>query len=403
MTLTTRSKLAQPVSRRAVLGGAAAAAAVSTLNAPFVLAQPARLKIGLMLPYSGTFAALGNNITDAIMLAINEKGGKLGGRDVQWVRLDDESEPSKGAQNANKLIVGEKVDILVGTVHSGVAAAMVQVAREENATLIIPNAGVGAATGALCSPNIFRTSFSNWQPAYAMGKVAGERKHQNVVTITWKYAAGEESVQGFKDGLAAGGGKVSKEIWIPFPNDEFQAHLTEIASLRPDAVYTFYAGGGAVKFVKDWDAAGLKGRIPLYGPGFLTDGVLKAQGASAEGLETALHYVEDLPNAKNRQFSADFKKTTNRDVDVYAVQGYDTGQLLVQGLEAVKGNAGAKRELYAAMKAAKIDSPRGPWTFSKSQNPVQDFYLRKVVNGENKYQSVAVKALDDPSAGCKMA
>jgi branched-chain amino acid transport system substrate-binding protein len=280
---------------------------------------------------------------------------------------------------------------------------MVQVAREENATLIIPNAGVGAATGALCAPNIFRTSFSNWQPAYAMGKVAGERRHQNVVTITWKYAAGEESVQGFKDGLAAGGGKVSKEIWIPFPNDEFQAHLTEIASLRPDAVYTFYAGGGAVKFVKDWDAAGLKGRVPLYGPGFLTDGVLRAQGAAAEGLETTLHYVEDLPNPVNQRFKADFKKTTNRDVDVYAVQGYDTGQLLVQGLEAVKGNAGAKREFYAAMKAAKIDSPRGPWTFSKSQNPVQDFYLRKVVNGENKYQSVAVKGLDDPSTGCRMA
>jgi branched-chain amino acid transport system substrate-binding protein len=395
--------MARPISRRAVLGGAAAAAAASTLSAPFVLAQGARLKIGLMLPYSGTFAALGNNITDAIMLAVNEKGGKLGGREVQWVKLDDESEPSKGAQNTNKLVVGEKVDILVGTVHSGVAAAMVQVAREENATLIIPNAGVGAATGALCAPNIFRTSFSNWQPAYAMGKVAATLGHKNVVTITWKYAAGEESVQGFKDGYAASGGKVSKEIWIPFPNDEFQAHFTEIASLRPDAVYTFYAGGGAVKFVKDYEAAGLKGRIPLYGPGFLTDGVLKAQGAAAEGLLTTLHYVEDLPNPKNQKFSADFKKMTNRDVDVYAVQGYDTGQLLVQALDAVRGDARAKRELYAAMKGAKIDSPRGPWTFSKSQNPIQDFYLRKVVNGENKYQSVAVKALEDPSTGCKMA
>lgn len=398
---TTRSKLARPVSRRAVLGGAAAAAAASTLPAPFVLAQPARLKIGLMLPYSGTFAALGNNITDAITLAVNEKGGKLGGRDVQWIKLDDESDPSKGAQNTNKLVVGEKVDILVGTVHSGVAAAMVQVAREESATLIIPNAGVGAATGALCAPGIFRTSFSNWQPAYAMGKAAADLKHKNAVTITWKYAAGEESVNGFKQGF---GGQIMKEIWVPFPNDEFQAHLTEIASLKPECVYTFYAGGGAVKFVKDWEAAGLKGKIPLYGPGFLTDGVLKAQGAAAEGLLTTLHYVEDLPNAANKRFTAEFEKMTKRPVDVYAVQGYDTGRLLVEGLAAVKGDAKAKKELYAAMRSVSFnDSPRGAWKFSRAQNPIQDIYLRKVVNGENKYQGVAVKGLEDPATGCKMA
>jgi branched-chain amino acid transport system substrate-binding protein len=403
MTTNTRSKMVQRFSRRAVLGGAAAAAAASAFPAPFVLGQGAPIKIGLMLPYSGTFAALGQNITDAIDLAVKEKGGKLGGREVRYIRVDDESDPAKGAANANKLIVGEKVDILVGTVHSGVAAAMVQVAREENATLIIPNAGVGDATGKLCAPNIFRTSFSNWQPAFPMGKVAAELGKKTAVTITWKYAAGEESVQGFKDGFTAGGGRITKEIWIPFPNDEFQAHLTEIASLNPDCVYTFYAGGGAVKFVKDYAAAGLKDKIPLYGPGFLTDGVLRAQGPAAEGLLTTLHYVEDLPNAMNQKFKADFQRATNRAVDVYAVQGYDTGQLLVLGLDAVKGDASAKRNLYAAMKAAKISSPRGDWTFSKSQNPVQDFYLRKVVNGENKYQSVAVKALAEPSNACNMA
>ncbi len=402
MVTTTRSKMAVPVSRRTLLGGAAAVAAASALPAPFVLGQGARLKIGLMLPYSGTFAALGNNITDAISLAINEKGGKLGGREVQFVRVDDESEPSKGAANANKLIVGEKVDILVGTVHSGVAAAMVQVAREENTTLIIPNAGVGDATGKLCAPNIFRTSFSNWQPGFPMGKAAAEMGKKTAVTITWKYAAGEESVQGFKDGFIAGGGRIMKEIWIPFPNDEFQAHLTEIASLNPDCVYTFYAGGGAVKFVKDYAAAGLKDKVPLYGPGFLTDGVLRAQGPAAEGLLTTLHYVEDLPNPRNVKFKEDFKKATTRDVDVYAVQGYDTGQLLVLGLDAVKGDAAAKGNMYAAMKRAKISSPRGDWTFSASQNPVQDFYLRKVVNGENKYQSIAAKALAEPTQSCKM-
>src|SRR6185437_4535920 len=95
--------------------------------------------------------------------------------------------------------------------------------------------------GPICAPNIFRSSFSNWQLGYAMGKVAGERGAKKVATITWKYAAGDESVEGFKDGLKASGGEVVKELTLPFPNVEFQALLTEIAATKPDAVYAFFA------------------------------------------------------------------------------------------------------------------------------------------------------------------
>ncbi len=128
-----------------------------------------------MLPYTGTYAALGKNIDEAVRLAVGEQGGKLGGREVEYVVLDDESEPAKGAENANKLVTRDKVDFLIGTVHSGVAMAMVKVATDNDTMLLIPNAGAAAATGAACAPNIFRTSFSNWQPGFAMGKVAAGR------------------------------------------------------------------------------------------------------------------------------------------------------------------------------------------------------------------------------------
>src|SRR6266513_5889 len=83
----------------------------------------------------------------------------------------DESKPAKAPENANKLIKRDNVDVLVGTVHSGVALAMAKVARDTNTLLVIPNAGADELTGALCAPNVFRTSFSAWQPSYAMGKV----------------------------------------------------------------------------------------------------------------------------------------------------------------------------------------------------------------------------------------
>jgi branched-chain amino acid transport system substrate-binding protein len=380
---------------------AVVAAALITGIAPAAHAQN-KVKVGFMLPYTGTYAALGNAIENGFRLYVQEQGGKLGGREIEYFKVDDESEPSKAVDNMNKLIKRDNVDVVVGTVHSGVVMAMAKVAKDTNTLLVIPNAGARAVTGPMCAPNIFRASFSNWQPGYAMGKVAGEQGKKKVVTITWKYAAGDESVQGFKDGLKASGGEVVKDLTLPFPNVEFQALLTEIAATKPDAVYAFFAGGGAVKFVKDYAAAGLSKTIPLYGPGFLTDGTLEAQGDSAQGLLTTLHYADGLDIPKDKTFRAAYQAAYKSAPDVYAVQGYDSAQLLGIGFSAVKGDVAKRSELVAAMEKAKIDSPRGTFTLSKSHEPVQDIYLRKVEGTQNKYVSVAVKGLADPSPGCKM-
>jgi branched-chain amino acid transport system substrate-binding protein len=379
----------------------AAVAALCLLGAPRAEAAE-KLKIGLMLPYSGTYASLGNAITNGFKLYVDENGGKLGGREVEYFAVDDESDPAKAPDNANKLVKRDKVDVLVGTVHSGVALAMAKVARDNNTLLIDPNAGAGDLTGPLCAPNFFRTSFTNWQPGFAMGKVAAEQKKKTAVTFTWKYAAGEESVNGFKEGFEAGGGKVIKAMTLPFPQVEFQSYLTEIASLKPDVVYVFFAGGGAVKFVKDYAAAGLKSSIPLYGAGFLTDGTLEAQGAAAEGLLTTLHYADGLQYPKDKAFRAAYAKAHKTDPDVYAMQGYDAGQLLDAGLKAVKGDLGKRKELVAAMESAHIDSPRGAMKMSRAHNVINDIYLRKVEGKQNKLVGIAAPMLADPARGCKM-
>ena len=378
-----------------LLAAGAAPTAVQAQTAP-------KLKVGLMLPYTGTFAALGTAIENGFRLQLAETGGKIAGREVEFFKVDDESDPSKATDNVNKLVKRDQVDVLVGTVHSGVAMAMAKVAKDSGTLLIVPNAGADAVTGAMCAPNIFRSSFSNWQPGYAMGEVVAKKGAKKVVTITWKYAAGDESVKGFKEAFEKGGGQVVKELSLPFPGVEFQALLTEIAAAKPDAVYTFFAGGGAVKFVKDYAAAGLKKSIPLYGAGFLTDGTLEAQGDAADGLFTTLHYADSLGTPRDAAFRLAYAKTYKLQPDVYAVQGYDAAQILAIGLNAVKGDVSKKAEFAAAVEKSKIDSPRGPFSLSKAHNPVQDIYLRQVVGKENKLVGVASKALTDPARNCKM-
>ena len=386
---------------RRTLLATASLAACALIAGPAAAQSAPKLKVGLMLPYTGTYAALGNAIENGFRLYVSEQGGKLGGREVEFFKVDDESDPAKATDNVNKLVKRDQVDVLVGTVHSGVAMAMAKVAKETNTLLVVPNAGADAVTGPLCGPNIVRSSFSNWQPGYAMGEVVAKKGHKKVVTITWKYAAGDESVKGFKEAFEKSGGQVVKDLSLPFPNVEFQALLTEIAATKPDAVFTFFAGAGAVKFVKDYSAAGLKKNIPLYGSGFLTDGTLEAQGADADGIFTALHYGDSLNTPRDNNFRLAYAKAYKLQPDVYAVQGYDAGQILGTGLAAVKGDVSKKAEFAAAVQKAKIDSPRGAFTISKAGNPVQDFYLRQVSGKENKVVGVASKALADPARGCK--
>lgn len=376
--------------------------ALALVCAGAAVAADGKVKVGLMLPYTGTYASLGNAITNGFKQYVAEQGGKLGGREVEYFVVDDESNPAKATENANKLVKRDEVDVLVGTVHSGVALAMAKVARDTKTLLIVPNAGADELTGPLCAPNVFRSSFSAWQPSYAMGKVLAERKLKKVVTLTWKYSFGEQSVAAFKEAFEKGGGEVVKEMTLPFPNVEFQPFLTEIASLKPDAVFVFFAGGGAAKFVKDYQAAGLKNSIPLYASGFLTDGTLEAMGGAGEGLQTTLHYADGLDLPKDKAFRTAYAMTYKTQPDVYAVQGYDAAQLYAAGLKAAAGDPGKKADVIKGMETATIDSPRGAFTLSRAHNPVQNIYLREAHGQDNKLIGVAEPKLADPARGCRM-
>jgi len=392
--------------RRLVLTRSAAvigAASSGLLLPQIVRAQSDKLRVGFMLPYTGTFAQLGVAIENGFRMALNEQGGKLGGREVEFFKVDDESNPAKGIENATRLVQRDKVDVLVGTVHSGVQMGIHKVARDTGVLNLIPNAGVHIATRAQCAPNVFRTSFTNSQPTLALGKAMVERGHKKAVWITWSYAAGNEAFEGFEQSYTAAGGQILKKLSLPFPNVEFQALLTEIAALKPDAVACFFAGGGAAKFLRDYQAAGLSNSIQLYGSGFLTEGVLEAAGDAANGVLTTMHYSDSLDTPRNKQFRLEYAKTFKLQPDVYAVQGYDTGLLLIKGANAVKGDINNKQALYAAMRGAEIDSPRGKWKMSPSHNPIQDIYLRRVEKRENKVIGIAGKAIADPATGCRMA
>jgi branched-chain amino acid transport system substrate-binding protein len=365
-------------------GGATQAAGQATSAATQAAAAPTGrpISIGMMIPLSGVYAGLGNDMRDAFQLYLDEKKGGLGGRPVQLIVEDTEANPEVGLRKAQKLIRQDRVALATGIVSSAVALGVRDLFHEEQVPLAVSNAGANDLTRGRKSPYIFRTAFSNWQTCFCAGQWFYENVAKDgVFCIAPNYAAGKEDIAAFRESFEKAGGKVVGEVFPPFATtQDYQPFLTQIKNANAKAVFAFFSGGEAITFVKQYKEFGLKDSIPLVGPGFLTElDVLNAQGDAALGIRTTLHYSQQLENAANKSFVEAFKKKTSRPSTTFAVQSWDAAQLIDRALAATKGDSDAKALIKAMETIGEIDSPRGKWKMDeKTHNPIQNFYLREV-------------------------
>jgi branched-chain amino acid transport system substrate-binding protein len=372
------------VTRRKFLGGATLAAA-GTAMGPWVLrarAQSGPIKIGVVLPYSGVYAVLGESITQAMELVFARESWTVAGRKIEMIKEDDEMQPPVGVRKTEKLIDSDKVDILTGPVHSGILMGMRDKVHNSKTILIVSNAGADAISRERCSKWIFRTSFSNWQPCQPMGDWVAKNVSKDVFLTAPNYQAGKDMMNAFKETFVPAGGKVVAEDYPKLGETDYAPYLTKIRQSGAKAVFAFFSGTDAVNFVKQFDQFGLKQSIRLTGAGFLTEpDVLPAQGKSALGVITGHFYTPLLDNPTNQRFVKEFReKYAGKMPDGFACQGYDTAEVIVRALKAVNGNTQDKMKLVEVIEKSEFDSPRGRFRFDpKSHNVIQPFiYVREV-------------------------
>lgn len=374
----------------------ALAVALSTATAP----AWAETAVGLLLPKSGNYAALGNEIDDGFVFAL-EEAGRID--DIRIVREDTEVKPPVGLAKARKLVLQDEVDVIVGIVSSGVLGAMRDFVHSAEVPLIVANAGNDAATGEQCSPYITRVSFSNGQVTRPMGRWMYDQGIRKVYTLAPDYAAGHQMIEGFTSAFTAAGGEIVGGEYTPFgQTKDFGPYLTQARAADPDAIFVFYAGGEAISFVKQYGSFGIAADVPLYGAGFLTSPLyVKAEGDAAVGVKTSLHYVPTIDTPENKAFVAAFEKRFGRVPSEFAVQGYDAARLLLGALDA---GATDRASLAAALPKVSYSGPRGPLKIDPAtNNVVQNIYIYETVkNGENLTQKVigVVEGVRDDSNGC---
>jgi len=363
------------------------------------------LDVGLLIPTSGVYALLGEDIRNGFDLYVQQNGGALGGRPVETVEVDEGEAAETGVRGAQRLVEEDQVDTVVGIVSSAVALGVRDLFDERRIPLILANAGANDLTGAAASDYIFRTSFSNRQPNYAMGRWLAEEGVEDLFIIAPDYAAGREQAAGAREAYEAGGGTVVGEAFPPFTTtQDYQPFLQQIRDSGAQAVHAFFSGGEAIAFVQQYQQFGLADEIPLYGPGFLTDTtVLPQQGAAAEGIRTALHYAPALENRTNQAFVEAYTAAYDEPPTQYAVAAWDAAQLLDLALADFQGEIADDPEGFVAALegVGEIDSPRGPFTLSETHNPEQPFYLLEVAPGDDgQLTNIVVEELgtvEDPT------
>ncbi len=379
---------------------AAAAALLAAAAQTAATAEP--VKIGVLLPYSGVYAALAEEIDAGFDMALEQFGEGL---EFDVIREDTEVQPPVGLAKAKKLVLGDEVDVLTGVVSSGVLGAIRDFVHESKVPIVVSNAGLDAATGERCSPYITRVSFTNASPSTAMGEWLAKQGVKKVFTLAPDYAAGHDSIGAFADSYTANGGEIVGSEYTPFQKtQDFGPYLAKAKDSGADAIYVFYAGGEAIAFVKQYDSFGLD--MPLYGSGFLTSPLyVAAEGPAANGVVASLHYVPTVEGDVNAKFVKDFKDKYGHVPSEYAVQGYDAGRAIAQ---AVKGGATDRAALAAALPKVDLSgSPRGPVSIDPAtHNIIQNMYIYETVAGDDGQltQKIigTVENFTPPVNGCKM-
>ena len=226
--------------------------------------------------------------------------------------------------------------------------------------------------------------------------------------MAFDYAAGHQAMEAFRGGFVAAGGTIAGEEYPPLgETEDFGPYLAKIRAAGPDAAYVFFAGGPAIKFVKEWAAFGLHGEVQLAGAGWLNSALyIDAQGADAEGTLGILNYVPSIDTPENHAFQERFREAHGRAGSEFGVAAYDTARLIVEALRATGGNTEDKAALAAAMRATRFDGPRGPFRIDPATNNViQNLYIfevRKQDDGVAAVVQEVIPHVQDAPNGCSL-
>ncbi len=349
------------------LGTAAAVMALAT--AAISEGHGGDVKIGMITTLTGGGAGLGIDIRDGFMLAVEQSGKD----NIEVFVEDDQRKPEIAVQLADKLIQSEQVDIMTGIVWSNLALAVIPSATAQGKIYISPNAGPTQLAGKGCHANYFNVAWQNDNLHEAAGAYTNSAGLSNTFILAPNYPAGQDALTGFKRMYE---GELAGEIYTKLGQTDYAAEIAQIRASGADSVFFFLPGGMGISFLKQYADSGID--LPVVGPAFSFDqGILQAVGEAALGVKNTSQWSKDIDNAANAAFVETFEAKYGRLPSLYASQGFDAANLIISAMG--KADISDQDAFRAALLEADFDSVRGDFEFGNNQHPIQDIYVREVI------------------------
>src|SRR5262245_56496911 len=347
-------------------------------NAAGLTASADELRIGFVAPTTGIFAQVGKDMVDGFQMYLDEVKSDFGNAPVKFIVEDEQGKPDTAVTKAKKLVLQDKVHMLVGGLLASSGYALAPVSTAEKVLYIpsIPAADDLTQRDLSKYPYMVRTGWSSSQPSHPFGQWACDQGYKKIVAIGADYAFGYEVIGGFQKAFEDCGGQVIQKIWPPLGAKDFGPYIPTIKA-DADAIFTLMVGPMSLQFPKQLAAAGNK--KPVIGGGTSYDEfVLPSMGDEVIGHVSALQYSAALDNPKNAEFVKKYRAKYGKVPSYYSESNYTTAQMIHEVIKKNNGKFPGAEEFVKQLAAMKFDTIRGPVSIDEMRNPVQNIYIKKV-------------------------
>lgn len=344
------------------------------------------VRIGVLNPTSGSLAANGEDVNAGIKLYFDSINYTVNGVAVELSYADTAGNPEQALEQTRRLVEQGNVDFLLGVVSSSVVVPLADFADENQVPLIVAVAGgTPVITGPDRSPYVFRAGITTNQLEAPFGwYVVTEMGHQKATTYAWDFAAGKSRAETFGNAFSAAGGEVVAQNYAPLDTSDFGPFIAQLNRDEIDLVYAFFAGPGAIAFVKQMAEFGITPELQLVGPGFLTEAeILPEMGRSAVGIVSATHYTPAADNAANQRFIELFQASREGLPGTYIESGYLAALIAASAIEAVGGDMSDTQTFLDALQSLEVEGPGGTFSFDERGQGLRNVYIVEVVEDEN--------------------
>ena len=356
------------------------------------------IRIGVLVPLTGSLAGPGIDGRDGIIMAFNEIGNEISGRPVELFIEDSGADPNLAIQRVQRMVERDGIQLILGPLSGGEGMAVKDFAdRIPDTTVIVAGAAAENITMRGVMPNVFRSSYSGAQVKFIFGEYAYDTLGiRRIVTLGEHYDFPFSQVGGFLSTFIRRGGEVLDRQWVSLGTSDFSSVIARIPT-DIDAIFVQLGGTNSINFFTQFDEFGLRGRLIVLGGSTAVDTTVlqSAAGPLLEGVYSGSHYSQVLPFPEFKAFDESFMEAHGRPSSLFAADYYTAARIAIEVLKSIDGNIEDQQAFRDGILKTTINAPRGPIRFDEFHNVVQNVYINRVENVDGVFRNVAIETFED--------